>query len=573
MEDWEKEIEYTEHLFFVGFLKGKYRGDLNHFLTERDSQNDTVFDSFEFYDVEINQVKKVNEETYDSKNHTLTITNNFSGKIRLKYNDEWYDLIPEELQFCETVSPDHEQFEDNQIHGSVYKEKVKFKLSRKATKIECEEGYILDSEELEDGTVKETYIADGENCVKKTRILKKNAAAKIGSEDVVKYENKSSPKKHEKELEDLNNKPKETPASNLWDDLRGMLGCIFNIFNIIFFILIIALLISILGTGVLYFLLFLAGLLALNFGLNFLFDNFTGLKKGIISFLGITVRVIFICLIALSVFFLFKNTLSTSGKEKEKRENITETSSDESQIVPRPRPHPTEPDKEEIKELQIDIQWKALDGEIYRGRYFLGLPSVHKSSKNINHLRRNGVNSFSEVYYNVYQNDKSGLSSMYNMLDSIKRNNDLSKSVFADVIVSMIQSQEYVLIMDESCDRNQILDADIKELINRGVDCEGFKPFGLKTPLEFAMTLKGDCDTRTLLLYTILKHFNYDVAIINSDFYGHSMLGLDLPKTKGVYKFYQANKYYYWETTSKGFRLGHLPREMDNVRLWKVVLN
>ena len=40
--------------------------------------------------------------------------------------------------------------------------------------------------------------------------------------------------------------------------------------------------------------------------------------------------------------------------------------------------------------------------------------------------------------------------------------------------------------------------------------------------------LKGDCDTRTLLLYTILSHYNYDVAV-SSEFYGHSILGINLP--------------------------------------------
>ena len=42
-------------------------------------------------------------------------------------------------------------------------------------------------------------------------------------------------------------------------------------------------------------------------------------------------------------------------------------------------------------------------------------------------------------------------------------------------------------------------------------------PYGIQNP-GFLQNLKGGCDTRTNPIYSVLKYFNYDVAILNSDF-------------------------------------------------------
>jgi hypothetical protein len=138
----------------------------------------------------------------------------------------------------------------------------------------------------------------------------------------------------------------------------------------------------------------------------------------------------------------------------------------------------------------------------------------------------------------------------------------------------MVQSIDYVLILEQNCnDPSNLQSQQFIEMRNSGISCDGLAPFGLKTPLQFLSNLKGDCDTRTLLLYTIFKHYNYNVAIINSEYYLHSMLGLDLPGVKGVFKVYNGVKYYFWETTNKGFRIGELPRENGNVNYWNIKLN
>lgn len=160
------------------------------------------------------------------------------------------------------------------------------------------------------------------------------------------------------------------------------------------------------------------------------------------------------------------------------------------------------------------------------------------------------------------------------MLDSVRISNQQNKINFAYTIVSMIQNIDYVLILDRSCnDKTVLRNEQIRKMLQSGIPCDGNAPYGIKTPLEFLTSFNGDCDTRTLLLYTILKHYSYDVAIINSQFYGHSMLGLNIEGARGMYKFNNGVKYYFWETTSMNCYLGELGNTMQNINYWKIMLN
>lgn len=107
---------------------------------------------------------------------------------------------------------------------------------------------------------------------------------------------------------------------------------------------------------------------------------------------------------------------------------------------------------------------------------------------------------------------------------------------------------------------------------NNPNSCEGKVPFGVKAPGELIGNLKGDCDTRTLFLYTILSHFGYDVVILNSEYYKHSIIGLNAPSI-GIFKVIGGVRYFIWETTAKGMQLGQFPNNMSDMRFWKVALN
>ncbi|MFA6570513.1 MAG: hypothetical protein WCT77_04675 [Bacteroidota bacterium] len=85
--------------------------------------------------------------------------------------------------------------------------------------------------------------------------------------------------------------------------------------------------------------------------------------------------------------------------------------------------------------------------------------------------------------------------------------------------------------------------------------------FDIFSPVEFIKHKKGDCDSRTVLAYTLLKSLGFDVAIINISFDEgrHSMLGI--ADVKHLDKFYftlNGKKYYFVELTGTERYIGEL---------------
>jgi hypothetical protein len=139
---------------------------------------------------------------------------------------------------------------------------------------------------------------------------------------------------------------------------------------------------------------------------------------------------------------------------------------------------------------------------------------------------------------------------------------------FAEVIVSCIQNIPYTLVLNKSCDPTLYNDKFIKDYLNsQKGDCIGNIKYGILSPSEFLENLEGDCDTRTLMLFTMLTHYGYDVAILSSDVYKHSLLGINLPY-RGISKQINGKRYVLWETTAEGIPPGLIPAQIANTRNW-----
>ena len=192
-----------------------------------------------------------------------------------------------------------------------------------------------------------------------------------------------------------------------------------------------------------------------------------------------------------------------------------------------------------------------------------------------------------------------GISFMDDLIDQLQTiayTSNLNFRQLADVTVSMIQNIPYTLIhqMSHESIMEMAKEKHIDFLLtyhndpnNNPYDREWYggcrdsvEPAGVYTPAEFISTMKGDCDTRTLLLFTLMKKMGYDVAIINGP--GHSMLGCNLvPENPAApYIIDNARQYYFWETTVfynqngiTGPRLGDILDQNFNVNEWKIVLN
>ena len=134
-----------------------------------------------------------------------------------------------------------------------------------------------------------------------------------------------------------------------------------------------------------------------------------------------------------------------------------------------------------------------------------------------------------------------------------------------EYVCSSIQDIPYTLILNENngcpCEQDfGSFSANCKVQSDGRGCCDAVMPSGIYSPFEFVYKETGDCDTRALLAYTILKEMGFDVAVMvmikeNS---GHSVLGV--ANIGGAGNSYGTNlygkKYYLWELTNNWFRFG-----------------
>ena len=164
-----------------------------------------------------------------------------------------------------------------------------------------------------------------------------------------------------------------------------------------------------------------------------------------------------------------------------------------------------------------------------------------------------------KVFYRLAKRDKELLGFYFQQIDSIQQKNNLAPKPFAELLVSMIQEIPYVLLEPGVCPTQNTF------------PCEDQVSLGIHTPLEFLYSLKGDCDTRALLLYLSLKHYGYDVILLGSNRYQHALIGINLPY-RGTFYSLRGKRYYLWETTAKGWQAGQAAPEWSDLSYWEVIL-
>jgi hypothetical protein len=218
--------------------------------------------------------------------------------------------------------------------------------------------------------------------------------------------------------------------------------------------------------------------------------------------------------------------------------------------------------------------WKDYEGNQYEGDIWVRLNDFRQSNSFKNQLSPHGNSllAYDRLLFDLKNQDSSKLYGVYKLLDSIRTANNLTSKSFAEVVVSFVQDIPYAIVLDNACDANLYNDYFTKSyLLNNQGECEGNQKFGINTPVEFMGTLKGDCDTRTLLLYTMLSHYGYDVALLSSEVYSHSILAINLPLAG---KSIRANgkQYFVWETTSPNIRAGLLSEEISDFNNWRISL-
>ncbi|MDY8134975.1 hypothetical protein [Aquimarina sp. 2201CG5-10] len=223
--------------------------------------------------------------------------------------------------------------------------------------------------------------------------------------------------------------------------------------------------------------------------------------------------------------------------------------------------------------LSQNREWYDNYGNPYEGNFSVREQDYITSRKEyFKYSKTNTFYNWGELYKYLATSDTPKLDLILAKLSEIKASQNLNQFEFAEMVVSFIQDIPYSLVFGTACQSADNYEESIRLLLEQCPSCcIGNIPYGIQNPISFMGSLKGDCDTRTVIIYGILDHFGYDVAIMNSNYYKHSILGLHIP-AKGKYKVHNGKRYYVWETTNKHFTIGTLSNNFDNMNHWNIVL-
>jgi len=221
------------------------------------------------------------------------------------------------------------------------------------------------------------------------------------------------------------------------------------------------------------------------------------------------------------------------------------------------------------------MKWKDYRENIFNGTFKIRKDHFFISKINREQLVIDEVTPQS-YWFKVYSrlaNEKSEkLDLIYQEYLKIIKKKNLNRAQAADMIVTSIQNIPYYLVHELShVEADRLYGGFIQEYHRTGGPCLPNIKFGLQSPTEFMGNFKGDCDTRSVLLYALLNRFGYKTIVLASDHYGHAIIGVT-GNYRGKAVRYKGENYYTWETTATGFRPGVLSDECGNLKYWYVAL-
>jgi hypothetical protein len=302
--------------------------------------------------------------------------------------------------------------------------------------------------------------------------------------------------------------------------------------------------------------------IAIVIGLVYLLSTFGNIIFNLFKWLFRLAGIAFFLFLILGIISLFTTTIKSPVV---KRDVVTDTEKEVREI----KPDPITGDSI-ISHHRI---WQGYSNQEYAANIEVRVTDYRNATQLRNNLPipLQSTSQYNRIVSTIYDYDRNKLDLMYSMLDSLQVENNLTQIEFAEVIVTLIQDIPYSLILPDACDARIYNDDFIREYLSTGGNCEGHIKYGLLSPIEFMASLAGDCDTRTLLLFTVLNHYGYEVAMLSSELYKHSIIGINLPYN-GLSKTINGKRYVVWETTSQGIPPGIIPREISDMRFWNVSL-
>jgi hypothetical protein len=254
------------------------------------------------------------------------------------------------------------------------------------------------------------------------------------------------------------------------------------------------------------------------------------------------------------------------------------------QPTPVPNPTPAPEDGYNTYTWSWTVPWAlSLRGSAFSMTFKLPKKGVQGASIN----RANGEPaSLSDHYRSLFINDAALLGPMIEKYKEIARLKQLTYMQTLDLVASSIQSIPYTLVLTSQgikykgvwlkcpCQTDfGYFKGDCKVLSTANGCCNDVEPCGVYSPVEFVTRKTGDCDTRSLLAFTILKKMGFDVAVMVSENEGHSVLGVRIPgQSPGDGRrgnIGEARSYFLWELTAENMVLGETIKGND----WEIAIN
>lgn len=215
-----------------------------------------------------------------------------------------------------------------------------------------------------------------------------------------------------------------------------------------------------------------------------------------------------------------------------------------------------------------ELAWKDNNQNEYEGVFKVHEEYFERSTQYRERIKSSA--SWTAVYGKLAVFDEGKLDELMVMYEEIKEEKGLNQKEFADMVVTSIQNIPYALVHSHTHDEADDLWGDFyKEYHESGEPCLENIKFGVQSPVEFMSNFLGDCDTRALLCYLVLKDFGFDVVMLGSDEYSHEVLGIS-GNYRGSFVKKDGIKYYAWETTAVGYRPGVMVPEWSDMDYWIV---
>ncbi len=261
-----------------------------------------------------------------------------------------------------------------------------------------------------------------------------------------------------------------------------------------------------------------------------------------------------------AVLWLLYVPIGWSSQEWDPRD--VENQSYEPVVTPDPDNKVAEVKQEGTDTLRNTVTWFGPNQESLSVQFDLYQNDLERSR-----TKREAINQviqrnqdYGYIFQRVLENEEKQIESFLWGLDSMRRAENMTDTYFQDAIMHLVQQIPYVQVLSTSC-------------LNVHFDCVPDVKYGFYTPTEFLYHLRGDCDTKSLLLFSIFDYFDFDIALMGSLVYQHAMVAVSSEKRNLDYPIRIGNEVYYpWESTTIGWEIGQMPPTVRRLNYWDVLL-